>query len=151
VNKAFVREADDVAPRCPSCGSPGLEVLRDTLAAQVPDEFRGKLSSDAAWYCPFDRCDVVYFDAFERMLSTAQIPAAVYPKDPAAPLCGCLGITAEDLERDLDEGTVERTRRCVRHAQSPDARCSLMNPSGRSCEAEVQRYYMQRRGERGGT
>ncbi len=148
MNKAFVREADDIAPRCPACGSLGTEVLRDTLAAQIPEELRRQLT-DSAWFCPFDRCEVVYFDAFDRRVSVEQIPTAIYPKDPTAPICACLGTTAEDIERDLDEGTVLRTRACVKFAQSPEARCVTASATGQSCEAEVQRYYMKRKAERG--
>ena len=53
-----------------------------------------------------------------------------------------------DIEQDLAEGGVARTRECVRRAQSPEARCTVTNPAGQSCVAEVQRYYMRRRDER---
>jgi len=148
MNKAFVREADDVAPRCPDCDSPGQEVLPDTLAAQLTPELRTGLT-ESAWFCAFDRCEVVYFDAFGRSVRAEQLARPVWPKDPSAPLCPCFGLTAADIELDLAEGTVTRTRACVQRAQSPEARCTLNNPAGRSCVAEVQGYYMKRRNERG--
>ena len=43
--------------------------------------------ADTANFCPSPRCEVVYFDAFERVVLTADLPQPVYPKDPAAPLC----------------------------------------------------------------
>ena len=145
MNKAFVREADDIGPRCPGCGSIGWEVLRATLDAHIPAALRGTIT-ESAWFCPFDRCEIVYFDAFDRSLRTDQVPARVYPKDPAAPLCACFGLSTADVDRDLAEGSVERTRECIRRAQSPEAACATRSPSGRSCVAEVQRYYMLRRG-----
>ena len=148
MNKAFVRESDDVAPRCPGCDSPGQEVLRDTLAAQLSAEQRLGLT-ESAWFCGFDRCEIVYFDAFGRSVQVSQLSRPVWPKDPAAPLCACFGLTAADIEQDLTEGGVARTRACVQRAQSSEARCSVTNPAGQSCVAEVQRYYMRRRTERG--
>ena len=35
MNKAFVREPDDVEPRCPKCGTPGEKVSRETILAQL--------------------------------------------------------------------------------------------------------------------
>lgn len=148
MNKAFVREADDIAPRCPGCDSPGQEVLPDTLAAQLTPELRTGLT-ESAWFCAFDRCEVVYFDAFGRSVRATQIAQPVWPKDPAAPLCPCFGLTSADIELDLAEGTVTRTRACVQRAQTPEARCTVTNPAGQSCVAEVQRYYMKRRNELG--
>ncbi|MFM7161145.1 MAG: hypothetical protein ACKOGA_04365 [Planctomycetaceae bacterium] len=148
MNKAFVRESDDGAPRCPRCGSPGQEVLRDTLQVHVPEPLRESLT-ESAWFCPFDRCEVVYFDAFQRHLLTDQVRTPVWPKDPDAPLCACFGFTSHEVEADLAEGGVSRTRACVQRAQSAEARCATASPSGQSCVAEVQRYYMQRRQAQG--
>jgi len=147
VNKAFVRESDDGPPRCPHCDSPGVEVLRDTLRVHVPESLRESLT-ESAWFCPFDRCEVVYFDAFQRHLSTTQIATPVWPKDPTAPLCACFGFTTRDVDADLAEGGVQRTRECVQRAQSSAAHCATASPSGQSCVAEVRRYFMQRRAAR---
>ena len=100
MNKAFVRESDDGAPRCPRCGSPGQEVLRDTLRVHVPEPLRESLT-ESAWFCAFDRCEVVYFDAFGRSVRATQLAQPVWPKDPAAPLCPCFGLTSADIELDL--------------------------------------------------
>jgi hypothetical protein len=71
----------------------------------------------------------------------------VYPKDPRAAICGCFGLTADAIEADLAEGTVRRVRELIARAKGPEARCTTMAASGQSCIAEVQRYYMRRRGE----
>ena len=74
----------------------------------------------------------------------------VYPKNPAAPLCACFGLTREDVEEDIREAGVTRTRVCVEKAKSAEARCAVASPSGQSCVAEVQRYYMRLRSQAGG-
>jgi hypothetical protein len=149
MNKAFVKEDDSTDARCPRCGSPGTTVYRETLEAHLTPEMLRQLS-DLAFFCPFARCPVVYFDLFERSVDEAAVRAPVYPKNPAAPLCACFGLTTDDVELDLLEGGVARTRACIDRAKSADARCAVASPSGQSCIGEVQRYYMKRRAEMGG-
>ena len=55
----------------------------------------------------------------------------------------------DDIEADLAEGGVRRTKECVTRAKSSEARCKTLAASGRSCVTEVQRYYMKRRSELG--
>ncbi len=108
---------------------------------------------DAAWhsiavpgnFCPTPTCDVAYFVGFQRVVTTADLRHPVYPKDPQAPLCACFGLTRDDIEQDLAEGGVARTRACVLRAQSAEARCVECSATGHSCVADVQRYYMQHR------
>lgn len=150
MNKAFVREDDSIAARCPKCGSPGSPVYRETLEAHLNSEALRQLN-ELAFFCPFPRCPVVYFDLFERSIDESQVSAPVYPKNPAAPLCACFGLTTDDVEEDLREGGVARTRACVERAKSSEAHCATASPSGQSCVAEVQKYYMRRRAELGGT
>ena len=148
MNKAFVKEQDLTDGRCPRCGSPGTPVFRETLEAHVAPEALNTLT-DSAFFCAQPRCPVVYFDLFDRVLDESAVKTPVYPKNPEAPLCACFGLTCEDVEDDLREGGVTRTRACVEQAKSPAARCAVCSPSGQSCIAEVQRYYMKRRGEIG--
>lgn len=144
MNKAFVREPDSDDALCPRCGAQGLSVGPATIAAQAKPEFAETLAPGAS-YCPTPTCDVVYFDAFERVITTEQLVRPVYPKDPSAPICPCFGATCDVIDQDLAEGTVTRTRQLVEQAKSPEARCETMSVSGRSCASEVQRYYIQRR------
>lgn len=147
MNKAFVKEPEDNGERnCPRCGSLGLPVASETLQAQLVAEAVGQISS-SAFFCPLASCEVAYFDPYDRVATTAQLQRPVWPKDPEAPICACFSLTRDDVEADLAEGTVERTRQVVERAKSPEARCTLRAASGRSCVAEVQRYYMKRRGE----
>jgi len=146
MNKAFVREPDDTGERhCPRCGSLGIGVTQQTWQAHVVEAVHGALA-ETAYFCPFARCEVVYFDMFERLLLTDALIEPVYPKDPAAPLCACFGLTAEDVEADIAEGGVTRVRAVIDKAKSPAAECSIRAASGQPCIGEVQRYYMKLRG-----
>ena len=146
MNKAFVREPDDTGQRhCPRCGSLAVPVESRTLDAQLSGETR-KLVAETAWFCPFPRCEVIYFDDFERTVLETDFGKPVYPKDPSAPICSCFGLSLDDIEQDLAEGGVRRVRELLAKARSPEAHCGLLAPSGQCCAGEVQRTYMQRRG-----
>ncbi len=143
MNKAFVREPDDTgAAHCPRCGSLGHPVESATLDALLSAEARGSLS-DTGFFCPFPRCEVAYFDRFERTAPVSALVRPVYPKDPSAPLCGCFGLTADDIEADIAEGKPTRVRAHLARAKSADAHCQTASPTGVSCVADVQRYYMR--------
>jgi hypothetical protein len=145
MNKAFIKEPEATATgHCPHCGSLGIAVGESTLQAQLSSKLQHSLSTSAN-FCPFPTCDVLYFDTFDRVVLVASVARAVYPKDPAAPICGCFGLTADDIELDLSEGGVARVKELLAKAKSPAARCVVMAASGQCCVAEVQRYYMQRR------
>ncbi|MGD9646819.1 MAG: hypothetical protein AB7U73_13980 [Pirellulales bacterium] len=145
MNKAFVREPDDNGQRlCPRCGSLGVPVAPGTIAAHLPPDEASGLA-EAAFFCPFGTCDVAYFDIFERILPVDRLAHAVWPKDPAAPICACFGVGVDEIEADIRDGSVERTRAVVEKANSPAAHCATASASGRSCVADVQRYYMKLR------
>lgn len=149
MNKAFVREPDDTGQRhCPRCGSLGIEVSEETLAALLKPEAAGQLGAPA-FFCTFPRCETAYFDLFERMASVESLVRSVYPKDPVAPICACFGLLAEEIELDVREGGVSRVRAAVEQARSPEAQCRTQAASGQSCIPELQRYYMRRRQEQG--
>jgi hypothetical protein len=80
-----------------------------------------------------------------RTISQAEFGQPVFPKDPDAPLCSCFGLTCDDVEDDIREGSVSRVREHLARARSSEASCQVKAPSGQSCVAAVQRYYMQRR------
>ena len=50
VNKAFVREPDDVDTRCPRCHIIGQPVARHTVLAHLPSDAAARLS-DSASFC----------------------------------------------------------------------------------------------------
>lgn len=144
MNKAFVRESDSTDVNCPRCKSAGIDVPRVTIESHVPEELLKPLAA-TAYFCPTPSCPVAYFDAFEAMLPASALKASVYPKDPAAPLCPCFGLTHEDVMADIEEGTPRRIRELVAKSKSPEAHCELSSPTGRSCMPIVQRQYFKLR------
>lgn len=147
MNKAFTREPDlDGRVYCPRCRTLGNPVIRTTLDHHVNEQSRQGLG-DAAWFCDFDRCDIVYFDQFDRSVTISELQSAVYPKDPAAPICACFGFTLEDIEADVEQGTPERIRELLARSQCSDAQCQTLAVDGRCCMREVQRIYMKRLAE----
>jgi len=147
MNKAFITEPMDTGDRnCPRCGSLGVPVPAETLREHLlPDALRNL--SETAYFCPFARCEVAYFDMFERIVQVELLARPVWPKDVDAPLCGCFGLTCDDVEDDLREGTPTRVRALLARSKSPEARCTIMAADGRCCMPQVQRYYMKRRQE----
>ncbi len=144
MNKAFVREPDDTGTFCPRCESQGERVGAAVLENFLTAEQRSTLT-EPAYFCPSPKCAVAYFDGFEGFLLADDLLRPVYPKDPLAPICACFGVTCEEIERDVDEGVVTRTRAAVEQAQSPLARCAQMAANGRPCVAYLQKYYLERR------
>jgi hypothetical protein len=149
MNKAFVREPDDNGQRyCPACGSLGIAVSAETWRAHVKSPLGVQLA-ESAYFCTFARCEVVYFDEVERVVKLSAMAGPVWPKDADAPLCGCFGFTRDDVDDDIRSGGVKRVRELLEKAKSPAAACRVKSPSGQCCVAEVQRYFLRRRGESG--
>ena len=105
---------------------------------------------EPAYFCGTPACDVAYFDLLERSIPVSDAHGLFWPKDPAAPLCACHGLTVDDVDRDLAEGVPTRVRTIVARAAAPDAACASTSADGRSCVARVQACYMRRRGAAGG-
>ena len=145
MNKAFVREPDATDERCPRCGGIGIPVSRAVVLRHVREPASVAIA-ETANFCPSPGCDAVYFDMFERVIAVAAVGPPIYPKDPQAPLCACFGLTADDIDRDLAEGVATRTKACLLRARTVEARCGELAPTGQSCVAEVQRYFMRRKG-----
>jgi len=146
MNKAFVREPDRVADFCPRCGAQGQPVTAVTLEAHVLAQARESLA-ECASFCPTPHCAVVYFDTFERFVELDGLKHPLYPKDPEAPICPCFNFTRDEIEQDIREGVVTRTKALLARAQSPEANCEVHSATGQPCVAQVQRYYMQHRGQ----
>jgi hypothetical protein len=141
MNKAFIREPDSNIDYCPGCGSAGQPVGIETVEFYLSKETKKRVA-DPANFCPAPSCDVVYFDAFERVILKSDLDKPVYPKDPEAPICACFGLTRRDIERDVSEGVVTRVKAILEKAKSPQARCTLMAANGQCCVPYVQKYYM---------
>ena len=97
MNKAFVREPDTTEVLCPRCGAAGIDTLRAAFETHVPADARRPLAA-STYFCPTPTCPVAYFDAFEAVVTIDALTTSVYPKDPAAPLCPCFGLTLEDAD-----------------------------------------------------
>lgn len=148
MNKAFVREPDDSgAAHCPRCGSLGVPVGQAALAEHLPEQALRELP-EVAFFCPFPTCDAAYFDSFERSVGVERLNRPVYPKDPDAPICSCFGLTTDDIDQDITEGSATRTRALLEKAKTPAARCAQLAADGQCCVQEVQRYFMRRRAAR---
>ena len=144
MNKAFVREPEpDGRAFCPRCGSLGTPVNKSTLDRHVQEHSRPRMG-DSAWFCNTARCDVAYFDLFERLVAVDELRSTVYPKVAAAPICACFGFTLEDIEADARQGTPTRIRELLAKSKSSDAQCHTLAADGRCCLREVQRLYMRR-------
>lgn len=145
MNKAFVREPDQDAIYCPDCGAAGVAVPEAVLARYIPADKRPRLGA-SCFFCETPTCAVAYFDTVEDSVTVGELAHPVYPKDPTAPICPCFGVGCDAIELDLAEGGVpHRTRDLVARAKSDEARCGQCSPSGRSCVADVQRYYIRGR------
>jgi hypothetical protein len=144
MNKAFIREPEfDGNAYCPRCGSLGTAATEAAIDNHVQVEFRSHIGG-AAWFCPFAKCDVAYFDLLERAVTVDELRQGVYPKDPAAPICACFGFTTDEIEADVRDGVPTRIRALLAKSKSPDARCSELAADGHCCMPEVQRLYMRR-------
>jgi hypothetical protein len=142
MNKAFVREPDNTADYCPRCGSEGESVGVETLKSYLTDEQRRTLTEPAN-FCPSPKCQVVYFDSFERAVLITDIQRPVYPKDTTAPICACFGLTREDIEQEVQAGVKTRVKAIIEKAKSPDACCRKTAANGQPCIAYIQKYYLQ--------
>jgi len=145
MNKAFVREPDTSEVNCPLCGGIGEEVQRVTIESHVPPDALRPLAA-TAYFCPTPSCLVAYFDAFETTVATGDLKQPIFPKDASAPLCPCFGLTREDVEADIADGTPRRIRELLTKSKSSAARCQTAAPTGRCCLPDVQKYYFKLRG-----
>ncbi|WP_425614584.1 hypothetical protein NA78x_004457 [Anatilimnocola sp. NA78] len=145
MNKAFTREPDTNDVLCPRCDSIGDAVPESAVSHFAPQELRKQLG-DTIYFCPAASCPVVYFDAMEATIETTAIAEPVYPKNPAAPLCGCFGFTLEDVQDDVFDTTPRRIRELLARSKSSEARCATAAVSGRCCLPEVQRLYFKLKG-----
>ena len=142
MNKAFVREPDEFPTRCPGCQTKGQPVGPETLDAQLSFDVRRTLA-ESAYFCADNFCDVVYFDDYSAVVNRSEFDHLIPIKDPEAPICGCFGLKRADIELDVEEGGVTRTKAAIQKAQSGEARCVSKSPSGKSCVQDLQCYYIK--------
>jgi hypothetical protein len=145
MNKAFVREPeDDGNAFCPRCGARGTQVWNGPMDTHIQTAFRTAMG-DRAWFCPTTHCEVAYFIPEANRVTTDQLNGPIYPKDLDAPVCSCFGLSYEDVEADLNEGTPTRIRELLARSRSPEARCATLAPDGQCCMTAVQELYLRLR------
>lgn len=149
MNKAFLREPDQTDSLCPGCQSVGQTVGPQTLNAHLPPEVRRTLA-ESAYFCPNSRCRVVYYDDFAGIVTREVMQGPISAKDADAPLCACFGVMRSEIESDVENGVVTRTRAAVLKAQSDQAKCATMAPNGRTCVPELQGHYIRCKQQTGG-
>ena len=115
---------------------------REALKSYLTDQQRRGLAEPVN-FCPAAKCGVAYFDGLERVVLAADLARPVYPKDPSAPICACFGLTRRDIQQDVLEGVVTRTKAVLEKAKSPAARCASTAANGKPCVAHVQKYYLE--------
>ena len=144
VNKAFVRDPEPGEPTCPEpkgCGGVGVPVYAETLRAQLSAEARRSFRGEA-YYCPNPTCAVAYFDAGGNTATLDQVNRPAYPKPASAPLCNCLGVTADQIVEEAKRGDRDRIRQLVSEAENHARRCATRMPSGLPCATEARRLFM---------
>jgi len=144
MNKAFVRDPEPLDPSCPElggCGSVGVPVVNETLRAQLPRDAVEGLQG-AAYYCPNPNCEVAYFDALGATVALDLLAIPAYPKPASAPLCNCIGVTADEVIEEAQRGCRDLIRQLVAEAESDGCRCARRMPSGHSCATEARRLFM---------
>lgn len=146
MNKAFVREPDADDALCPRCQAIGDSVTGSAVEHFVPADQR-KALADRVYFCPTASCPVAYFDALEATVEASALSRPIYPKDPTAPLCGCFGLTMDDVLADAAESTPRRIRELLVKSKSPAAHCSSASPNGKCCLPEVQKAYFRIKGQ----
>jgi hypothetical protein len=146
VNKAFVREPEfDGRAYCPRCGALGTPVGAAAMDTHIVPAARARMS-DTAWFCGYPPCSVAYFNLLESVVAVDELSGPVTPKDPQAPLCACFGLTMDDVQADVAEGTPTRIRALVARSQTAEARCPALAANGQCCLPEVRKLYLRLRG-----
>lgn len=117
-------------------------VGRETLDHHIHSDQRTKFA-DNAWFCDYAKCQVAYFDLYERMVMTDELVRPVYPKDPQAPVCPCFGFTLDDIDEAIDKRSPDSIRELMQQSKTAAAKCRVLAASGQCCLQEVQRLYIR--------
>jgi hypothetical protein len=119
----------------------GESVGTATLDALLKPECRAKLG-ESRELLPIGICDVAYFDQFERSVGVTDLLRRSIRRS-RAPICACFGSPAKRSKTRSARKVLVQVRGAVERAKSDEARCSQTAANGRSCVAEIQRYYLK--------
>lgn len=142
MSRAFIKESEQAEPRCPGCGALGEQVGPTTLNAHLPEDACATLG-DKAYYCVNSECSTAYFNAWGVSISRDRMTGPAYPKDPAAPLCPCFGITASDVVTDAREGRKDRVKELVEKSKGPEGKCRERCPDGQPCVPRILQLFRE--------
>ena len=142
MSRAFIKEAEQADPRCPGCGALGEQVGPATLQAHLPADAVATLG-DKALYCVNSECPTAYFNAWGAAVGRDRMTGTAYPKDPAAPICCCFGLTASDVITDARAGRKDRVKDLVERSKGPDASCVARCPDGQPCVTRVLQLFRE--------
>ncbi len=120
----------------------GIPVSRKTLLAQLPENIAREFA-ESAYYCPNPSCPVGYFDTWGSQAPANILRRPSYPKNPAAPLCSCFGITAVAIRQEAEAGRKDLLRELMARAEGSEARCETEAPCGNSCLHEARRVFLK--------
>ncbi len=99
--------------------------------------------SVSAYFCETPSCEVAYFDAMESVVLATELTTPVFPKNLSASLCGCFGLTEDDIWQDIDDGTPTRIRDLLQRSKTAEAHCGSADPQGTCCLPRVQKHYFR--------
>lgn len=148
MNKAFVREPDANDALCPRCKAAGVAVTVHTMLQFVPAALQNQIGG-SPFFCETPTCPVAYFDSLESVIVADDLVRKIFPKDPAAPICGCFGLTEEDVWQDIDDGVPTRIRALLQKSKTDTAQCTAKDPQGTCCMPRVQKLYFRLQNQRG--
>lgn len=128
---------------CPACGIPGSPISRRVMCDHLQLEGIAMVHSwGKAFACLSPSCDCLYYSLWQMVPVRYCNKPLGYKKNSPPPhvLCYCLGLTAQEIRRDLgskDPGSsVERIRE---HAARSSFLCEKLNPSGQCCWSQVRK------------
>ena len=142
MSRAFMKDPEPGDPACPACGTAGDAVGLPTLEAQLAPADVASLSG-AVFACPNPRCRTAYFNAWKAAAGVERLKSPAHPKVAGAPICPCLGLTADDVVADARAGRKDRIREVRERSEKPDAACVRLAPDGRPCAQRVLRLYRE--------
>lgn len=119
-----------------------MAVTVHTLHQFIPAEKQSQIGA-SPFFCETPTCAVGYFDSLESVILASELVRPIYPKTATAPLCGCFGLTEEDIWQDIDDGKPTRIRDLLQKSKSDAAQCTEKDPQGNCCLPRVQRHYFR--------
>lgn len=125
---------------CPGCGQRGRPVALVTVQAQVAISLRA-LAASPYQFCATPSCAVVYFTAAAPAITSDQLRAPVFQKEPAGTvlICYCFGYSVGLIARSDSARREAILADIVAGTRQGQCACELRNPQGSCCLGNVRR------------